>query len=139
MEDQIRIVDAYYVTMGDRPGEGQRLLEHLSERSVSLTAFTAIPTGTNETQICLVTDQPERLHEAAKDAGKSFTGPKKAFLIHGEDRIGALHAYHLTLANAGVNVYSSSGVCCGKGDFGFILWVEPEDFDRAFDAFGMGG
>jgi hypothetical protein len=38
-----------------------------------------------------------------------------------------------------VNVYSSSRVCDGRGRFGFILWVEPEDFDKAFDAFGIGG
>jgi len=139
MKDQIRIVDCYYITVHDRPGEGHRLLEHLSESGISLTAFTAIPTGTDQTQICLVCDHPERLHEVAADAGNAFTGPKQAILIQGEDRIGALHAYHLTLANAGVNVYSSSGVCGSKGEFGFILWVEPEDFDRAFDAFGMGG
>ena len=139
MEDQMRIVDCFYVTVRDRPGEGHRLLEHISERGINLTAFTAIPTGTDETQICLVTEQQDRLEEAAADAGTALTGPKKAFLIQGRDRIGALHAYHLTLANAGVNVYSSNGVCDGKGDFGFILWVEPEDLDRAIDAFGIAG
>jgi hypothetical protein len=38
-----------------------------------------------------------------------------------------------------VNVYSSSGVCDGTGRFGFILWVAAGDFDKAFDAFGIGG
>jgi hypothetical protein len=139
MDDQIRIVDCFYATVRDRPGEGRRLLEHISEQGISLTAFTAIPTGADETQICLVTDQVDRLEAAAGDAGIALTGPKQAFLVQGNDRIGALHAYHLTLANAGVNVYSSSGVCDGRGGFGFILWVEPEDVDRAFDAFGIGG
>ena len=138
MNDQVRIVDCYYVTVRDRPGEGSRLLEHISERALSLTAFAAIPTGEDETQICLVAEDAAGLNEAATDAGVGLIGPKKAFLIQGQDRIGALHAYHATLANAGVNVYSSSGVCDGKGDFGFILWVEPEDFDKAFDAFGIG-
>ncbi len=139
MEDQVRIVDCYYVTVKDRPGEGSRLLEHISESGLNLTAFTAFPVGADETQICIVTDAPESLQEAAANAGTSLIGPKKGFLIQGEDRIGALHAYHLTLANAGVNVYSSSGVCGGDGRFGFILWVDPEDFDKAFDAFGIGG
>ncbi|MHC4470584.1 MAG: ACT domain-containing protein [Planctomycetota bacterium] len=139
MDDQIRIVDCYYATVHDRPGEGSRLLEHISESGLSLTAFTAVPTGADEVQICLVTDRPDMLQKAASDAGAMLVGPKKAFLIQGEDRIGALHAYHLTLSNAGVNVYSSTGVCAGKGSFGFILWVEPEDFDKAFDAFGIGG
>jgi hypothetical protein len=139
MKDEIRIVDCYYVTVRDRPGEGSRLLEHISESGLNLTAFSAVPTGTDETQLCLVTDKPEALQKAAANAGATLVGPKKGFLIQGEDRIGALHAYHLTLSNAGVNVYSSSGVCDGRGRFGFILWVEAGDFDKAFDAFGIGG
>lgn len=139
MDDQIRIVDCYYVTVYDRPGEGSRLLEHISESGVNLTAFTAVPAGTDEVQICLVTDGPEALQEAAVNAGAKLVGPKKGFLIQGKDRIGALHSYHLTLSNAGVNVYSSSGVCDGTGRFGFILWVEAGDFEKAFDALGMRG
>ena len=139
MDDHIRIVDCYYVTVRDRPGEASRLLEHVSESGLSLTAFTAVPTGTDETQICFVTDKPETLQEAAANAGAALVGPKKGFLIQGKDRIGALHEYHLALSNAGVNVYSSSGISDGKGRFGFILWVEAGDFDKAFDAFGIGG
>jgi hypothetical protein len=139
MDDQIRIVDCYYVTVHDRPGEGCRLLEHISEKGHSLWAFSAIPAGEDQTQICLVTGDAAELQGIAAAAGVRLVGPKKALLIQGEDRIGALHAYHLALANAGVNVYSSSGVCDGTGRFGFVLWVEPEDFDKAFDAFGIGG
>jgi len=138
MEDHVHIVDCYYVTVRDRPGEGHRLLERLSEQGVSLLAFTAIPGGSEETQLCLVTDEPDRLEDAASEAGTMLTGPKKAFLIQGEDRIGALHDYHQTLANANVNVFSSSGVCSGEGRFGFVLWVEPPDLKRALDALGMG-
>jgi hypothetical protein len=139
MDDQVRIVDCYYVTVRDRPGEGSRLLEHISESGLNITAFTAVPTGADETQICIVTDSPETLQEAAANAGAALVGPQKGFLIQGDDRIGALHAYYLTLSNAGVNVYSSSGVCDGTGRFGFILWVAAGEFDKAFDAFGIGG
>jgi len=139
MGDQVRIVDCYYSTVRDRPGEGSRLLEHISESGMNLTAFAALPAGEDETQICLVTDRPEALQDAATNAGAQLVGPKKGFLIQGEDRIGALHSYHLTLSNANVNVYSSSGVCDGKGRFGFILWVEPGDFDKALEVFGIGG
>ena len=137
MDDQIRIVDCYYVTVHDRPGEGSRLLEHISESGVNLLAFTAVPAGTDETQICLVTDGPAALLEAEANAGAVLAGPKKGFLIQGADRVGALHSYHLTLSNAGVNVYSSSGVCDGTGRFGFILWVEAGDFEKALNAFGV--
>ncbi len=139
MDDEVRIVDCFYAMVRDQPGEGQRLLEHISERGLSVIAFTALPAGEDHTQLCIVTNQAEELQAAAADGGVPLVGPKKAFLIQGDDRIGALHAYHLTLANAGVNVYSSGGVCDGRGRFGFILWVEPEDYDKAFDAFGIGG
>jgi hypothetical protein len=139
MDDQIRIVDCYYVTVHDHPGEGSRLLEHISESGLNLTAFTAFPTGSNETQICLVTNEPEALQEAAANAGAALIGPKKGFLVQGEDRIGALHTYHLALSNAGVNVYSSGGVCDGTGRFGFILWVEAGDFDKAIAALSIEG
>jgi hypothetical protein len=106
---------------------------------VNLQAFTAIPVGAEETQVCIVTSDEDELAAAAKDAAVLMTGPKQAFLIQGKDRIGALHAYHQTLAHANVNVFASSGVSAGDGNFGFVLWVEPEDFDKAFDALGIGG
>jgi hypothetical protein len=137
MADQVRIVDCYYATVNDRPGEGSKLLEYISEQGMNLTAFSALPAGQDETQICLVTDKSDELKAAAASAGAQLAGPKKGFLIQGKDRVGVLHAYHLTLANANVNVYSSSGVCDGRGRFGFILWVEPGDFDKAMKAFGI--
>jgi hypothetical protein len=137
MEDLIRVVDCYYVTVYDRPGEASKLLEHISECGLNLTAFSAVPAGTDETQISLVTDEPDTLKEAAKKAGASLSGPKRGFLIQGADRIGALHSHHLALSNAGVNVYSSSGVCDGTGRFGFILWVEAGDFEKAAVALGI--
>ena len=80
MDDQVRIVDCYYVTVSDRPGEGSRLLEYLSESGLNLTAFTAVPTGRDATQICLVTEYPEVLKKAAASAGAELAGPKKGFL-----------------------------------------------------------
>jgi hypothetical protein len=137
MADQIRIVDYYYVRLGDRPGEGRRFLEHVSEQGINLVAFTAFPAGANQTQIDFVTESPDRLEQAAADASVPLVGPRKAILIQGDDRRGALHEHHLVLANAGVNVYASHGTCDGTGRFGFILWVEPEDLEKASEALGI--
>ncbi len=137
MKDRIRIVDCYYVTVRDRPGEASRLLEHISESGLNLTAFTAIPAGDEETQLCFVTDKPDVLQDAAANAGATLVGPQKGFLIQGEDRAGVLHAYHLAMSNANINVYSSCGVCDGNGRFGFILWVEPDDFEKAGGIFNI--
>jgi hypothetical protein len=136
MADRIRAVEYFYATVGDRPGEGRRLLEHLSEKNVNLIAFTAFPAGEGRTQLDFFPDDADRLAAAAKDAGLHLVGPKRGFLIQGDDRIGVLHQHHLTLANAGINVVASNGVCDGSGRFGYVLWVKPEDFERAAEALG---
>jgi len=135
MEDTIRAVDYFYATVEDKPGEGRRLLEHLSEKSVNLIAFTAFPVGGNQTQLDFVAESAEVLKSAATDAGIPLVGPKQAFFVQGDDRIGALHQFMLTLANAGINVRAANGTCSGIGGFGFVLWVAPEDFDAAAKAF----
>lgn len=135
MADQVQIVEYFFARVGDRPGEGVRLLQHVSERGINLLAFTAFPTAEGLSQLNFVTDRVEKLKEAAADAGVELSGPERAFLVQGADRVGAMHDHHLTLANAGVNVWSSCGVGDGSGGFGFVLWVRPEDFDEAALAF----
>ena len=136
MEDTVRTIEYFYATVGDKPGEARRLLEHLSERGVNLVAFTAFPIGSGQSQIDFIPESVPQLQKAATDANVQLVGPKRAFLIQGDDRIGALHQYHLMLANAGINVRASNGVCGGTGTFGFVLWVSPEDYKRAAEALG---
>jgi hypothetical protein len=135
--DRINVVKYFSVLVGDRPGEGRRMLEHLSEKGVNLMAFSATPAEEGQTRLCFVTDREEMLRESATDAGVTLVGPESAFLIQGEDRVGALHSHHLTLANAGINVRGSSGITDGEGHFGFVLWVDQRDFEKAAWAFGF--
>lgn len=136
MEDTVRRIEYFYAMVGDEPGEARRLLEHLSERNVNLVAFTAFPVGSGRVQLDFIPESPAQLRDAAVDAGVDLTGPKNAFLIQGDDRVGALHQYHLTLANAGINVRASNGTCGGTGTFGYLLWVDPGDYERAAQTLG---
>jgi hypothetical protein len=131
MADTVRIIEYFYAQVGDTPGSGRRLLEHLSERGVNLIAFTAFPIGSGQTQLDFVPENASELRKAATDAGIALFGPKRAFLFQGDDRVGALHQHHLTLANAGINVHAANGTVDGAGRFGFILWVPQEQFERA--------
>jgi len=124
-------VEYFYAKVSDKPGEGRRLLEHLSERGINLIAFTAFPVEGAEAQLDFFPENPELLQKAAADAGIELVGPKKAFLIQGRDRIGALHEHHLKLANAGINVHAANGIIDGAGRFGYILWVKPEHYEDA--------
>lgn len=131
MASTVKEVDYYYALVEDRPGEARKLLEFLSEKMVNLLALTAFPTGDGRSQIDLVPSDPLVLKKAAEDAEIPLVGPKRAFLIQGSDRIGALYDVHLKLSNAGVNIYACNGVVDGTGRFGYIIWVDPADYEEA--------
>lgn len=131
MLEAVKHVDYYYTIVADRPGEARKLLEFLSERMVNLLALHAFSMGNGQSQIDLFPDDPEALKAAAADAKIPLEGPRKAFLLQGTDRLGALYDFHLKLSNAGINIDACSGVVDGTGRFGYLIWVAPEDFDEA--------
>jgi hypothetical protein len=133
----IRRVNYYYATIPDTPGEGYKLLSQLAEFGVNLLAFTAVPVGPMRTQLTLFPERPDQLQEMSRKAGLPLDGPHPALLVLGEDRLGALAQIHERLYEARVNVYASSGVTDGRGGFGCVLYVRPEEMDRAGPALGL--
>jgi len=131
MSSTVSEVEYYYALVADKPGEARKLLEFLSEQQVNLQALTAFPVEYGQSQIDLFPTDPESLKSAAKDANIELVGPKRAFLIQGDDNVGALYDFHLTLSNAGVNIHACNGVVDGTGRFGYVIWVNPEDYDKA--------
>ena len=131
MSIKIQEVEYYYAIVADKPGEARKLLEFLSEKSVNLLAFTVFPVGGGESQLDFFPEDPEAIKRAAEDAGMKLVGPKKAFLMQGQDKVGVLYHFHLKLANEGINVRASNGVVDGKGRFGYVLWVDPADYEKA--------
>jgi len=136
MAETIKEVEYFYATVEDKPGEASRLLKNFSEKGVNLIALTAFPLGDGQSQIDFFPEKPDKLLKAAIDIGLTLIGPKKAFLIQGEDRIGRLVEYHLKLSNAKINVHASNGVSDGSGRFGYVLWVKPEDYEKAAQVLG---
>ncbi len=137
MADTIRLVDYFYVTLPDRPGEGARALGVLKEAGVHLVVFYAFPTG-RRAQLDFVPSDPAAFKAAAKMAKWTVTGPRKAFVIEGEDRTGALVDYFAKLGDANINVTATSAIAAGAGRFGTILWVKPRDVKRAAKVLGVG-
>lgn len=131
MSHTIRLVEYFNTTLRDQPGEAYKLLSQLASFGLGLMAFTAIPMGPMSTQIALFPEDPRRLSENARHVGLSLDGPYPAFLVQGDDELGALAGIHEKLFEAGVNVYASSGVTDGRGAFGYVLYVTPTDLDRA--------
>ncbi len=133
MSFKIRKVDYFYCSVIDRPGEGYKLLSQIEKSGISLLAFTAIPVGPNRTQLTLFPDSPDKLVAEANKAGLTLDGPHPALLVQGDDELGALAEIHQILFNANVNVYASNGVTDGRGCFGYLLYVRPEEYERAAD------
>ena len=135
MAETVRIVDYFYVTVPSKPGEGARALGVLRDAGVNLLAFSGFPQGRGA-QLDFVPENPAAFREVARRAKWKVTGPKRAFLIDGDDRVGAGAALLGTLAAAKINVTAIDAVCAGGGRYGVILWVASRDVNRAAKALG---
>jgi hypothetical protein len=136
MADTVRSVEYYYVTVPDAPGEGQRILSALKDSGVNLLAFLGFPLGGGQSQIDLVPEDPGSLREAVEQAGVTLSEAKRAFLIQGDDRVGAVADTMAKLVEANVNLTAAAAAGAGSGRFGMIVWVAPADYERAADALG---
>lgn len=134
MAFRIQRVDYFYTSVPDRPGEAYKLLEALAEQGIDLLAFTAIPVGPARTQLTLFPDDALKLRDAVAKAGLVLDGPHPALLVQGDDELGALAGIHSKLFAANVNVYAATGVTDGGGHFGYVIYVRPDEYDRAVKA-----
>ena len=136
MAQKIRRAEYFHATVRDRPGEGYHVLSQLADRGVQLLAFHAVPVGPVTVQLTLFPEDSDTLMRAARSEGVTLTGPYPAFLIQGDDQPGVLAEIHGRLYDAKVNVYASTGVTDGRGGYGCVLFVRPEDFEQAADILG---
>ncbi len=136
MADRIRLVDYFYVAVRDRPGQGAGALGVLKKEGVNLLALHAFPTGGGRAQVDFVPADPRAFRAAARKAGWKVGGPKKAFVVQGSDRVGALVGYADKLGKARINVTAVSASTAGAGRFGGILWVKAKDVRRAAKVLG---
>lgn len=133
---EIRRVQYFHTMVEDRPGKALQFLSGLADLGVNMLAFTAIPVGLMQTQLTIFPEEPARLEDQGRKAGFRLDGPHHALLVQGEDVPGALVGVHEKLYQAGVNVYASTGVT-GGDSYGYILYIRPEEFDKAAEALGV--
>jgi hypothetical protein len=136
MADTVRRVEYYYVTVSDEAGEGQRILSALKDNGVNLVAFLGFPLGGGRSQLDLVPEEPQQLRDAAEGEGVMLSETKRAFLIQGDDRVGAVADTLAKLAQANINLTAAAATGAGSGSYGMIVWVAPADYERAADALG---
>ncbi len=135
MADTVQRVEYFYLQVPNRPGEGARVLAAVQEAGINLLAFSGFPEGRGS-QLDFVPSDPAAFKQFARKAKWKLTGPKRAFLIGGEDRVGAVAEVHKKLSDAKINVTAVDAVCAGGGRYGAILWVAPKDVAKAAKLLG---
>ena len=135
MADTVRVVEYFYLTAPQKPGVGAAVLNELRQSGVNLLAFSGFPAGRGA-QLDFIPEDAAAFRAAAKKAKWKLTGPKKAFLISGDDRPGVVGEMLQKLADAKINVTAVGAACAGQGRYGAILWVAARDVARAARALG---
>ena len=136
MAETIQRVDYVYVTVPDAPGEGDRVLSALKDSGVNLLACLGFPAGDGRSQLDLVAEDAESLRAALAATGVTPSEVKHAFLVQGDDRVGAVADTTAKLADASINVTAVAAVGAGSGRYGMILWVAPSGYENAAAALG---
>jgi hypothetical protein len=126
----IRKVTYYSMQVPNRPGVGLEMLKAIAKGRQNLLAFTGFPNGARA-QVDFVPAKPVEFARGAKKARVKLGKKKTAFLVQGEDRVGALVRVLEKLAKARINMVAMDAVTAGGRRFGAIFWVRPKDVGRA--------
>ncbi len=133
MTAHIYSVDYYYTTVEDKPGQGCKFLKMLATEDVNLVAFNAFPVGRDRTQLVIYPLNPLWLGDLARSEGLRLVGPHHAFIVHGDDTLGALVDIHEKLCDEDINVSSSNGITDSRGGYRYIMHIHPDDYKRAME------
>jgi hypothetical protein len=133
---QIRRVRYYTANVADRIGSAYQVLSELAKTDTNLLAFSCIPVGPSNLQVTLFPDEPEQLERRSNSMGMTLLPPQDAFLVQGDDKIGVLADVHRRLYDAKVDVYAANGVTDASGRFGYVIYVRPDDYERAAGILG---
>jgi hypothetical protein len=135
MQDTVKQVQYFYAEVPDKPGEGARILDMLKEAGVNLLAYSGFPKG-RRSQLDFIPVDAAAFRAAARKARLKLVGPKSGFLLQGEDRPGALAEVIAKLAAAAINITACDAVAAGEGHYGALLWVKPQQVQKAARVLG---
>ena len=138
MADTIRLVEYFYITVRNAAGEGARILATLRDAGVNLLAFSGFPEG-RRAQLDFMPADGAAFKQIAKQAKWKVAGPKRGFLVQGDDRVGAVADLLGRLAAAKISLTAMDAVSVADGRYGAIFWVAPKDVKKAAALLGVSG
>jgi hypothetical protein len=115
-------------------GEAARALRTLKDAGVNLLAFSGCPEG-RRAQLDFIPVDAAAFKSVAKANKWKVIGPKRGFLIQGDDRVGAIADIVGALADAKINVIAIDAVCADSR-YGSLCWVAPRDVKKAAQVLG---
>lgn len=137
MPENVQIVDYFYTFVDDKPGQGYRILARMKRRRINLLAFTTFPSGPGQVQLNFFPNDQNSLLAAAAELNIRMMGPKKAFLIQGDDKIGALADVFRMFYKKDINIFAANCVSDDRGGYGLVLWISPRDIETAAKVLGV--
>jgi hypothetical protein len=137
MSYKVRKLNYYYAIIQDKPGEAHKILTILADVGVNQIAFNTMQMGPERAQITLFPEDESLLVNVAKKAGLNLDGPYNAILVQGTDEMGALVEVHEKLHNANINIASSTAIADGSGSYGYLIYVRPDDYNKAAEALSI--
>jgi hypothetical protein len=129
MPDTIRQVDYFYLVVSNTTGAGAQVLQALKDAGVNLLAFSGFPAG-RRAQLDFVPADAAAFKGVAKANRWKVVGPKRGFLIQGDDRVGAIADVVGKLAAGKIDITALDAVSI-DGRYGALCWVAPRDFKKA--------
>jgi hypothetical protein len=136
MADSVETVDYYAAVVKDQAGEAHRVLSALAAAGVDLRAFCGFPIGDGKAQLDFVPVDAKAFLAAAGELKLRVRSPKRAFLVTGGDRVGAVAAAVGKLASAKIPITAAQAISAGSGRWGMLLWVKPSRQAQAARALG---
>jgi hypothetical protein len=133
MADMVRKVSYFAMDVADKPGEAVKVLMALTQAGVNLLAFSGFPRG-RRAQLDFIPEDPVLFRKALSRAKLKVRAKKTGFLVQGADRSGAMAEVLQKLADAKINVTAVDGVSAGGRRYGAIVWVKPENVNKAAKA-----
>ncbi len=131
MAYRVRKVNYCKMTVSSRAGQGEKVLRVIKEAGIDMYAFSGFPTKAGKSQVDFVSGDTAAIKRLAKKFSWRLSNTKKAFLVQGNDQIGAIHKIFKKLADEKINVTAADAVAAGVGRYGMILWVKPKVYNRA--------
>jgi hypothetical protein len=131
MADRVKKVNYCYTKVPNRAGQGDAVLRELREAGVNLLAYSGFPIGKGKAQLDFIPDDMVAFRRVARKNDWRLSKVKKGFLITGNDQVGAAHKHISKLAEAKIGITAADAVAAGKGRYGMILWVKPNQYARA--------